>query len=61
MSSGGLQGVVVQELKKASISEWLVIAEEPATISGLYLNYILVLAAIPAVCGFIKMSFLGIR
>lgn len=42
-------------------SEWPVIAEEPATTADLYRNYILVLAAVPAVCGFIKMSFIGIH
>lgn len=40
-------------------NEWPLIAEEPATISALYRNYILVLAAIPAVFGFVKMSFIG--
>ncbi len=42
-------------------SEWPLIAEEPATTGDLYKNYILLLAAIPAVCGFIKMSFIGIH
>ena len=42
-------------------NEWPVIAEEPATTSDLYLNYILILAAVPALCGFIKMSFLGMH
>lgn len=32
--------------------EWDKIADEPATIQGLYKNYALLLAAIPAVCGF---------
>jgi hypothetical protein len=42
-------------------SEWPVIAAEPAAASDLYRNYILVLAAVPAVCGFIKMSFIGMH
>lgn len=40
-------------------TEWPVIAAEPDTVAGLYKNYILILAAIPAVAGFIKMSILG--
>lgn len=40
-------------------SEWPRIVEEPATVAALYKNYILWLAAIPAVCGFIGMSLIG--
>lgn len=40
-------------------TEWPVIAGEAETVQSLYLNYILVLAAIPAVFGFIKNSILG--
>lgn len=41
-------------------SEWPVIAGEPAAIGDLYKNYILMLAAIPAVFGFLKMSLIGV-
>ena len=41
-------------------TEWPVIAGEPATVADLYKNYILILAAIPAVFGFLKMSLIGI-
>ncbi len=41
-------------------TEWPVIAAEPATIPDLYKNYVIVLAAIPAVFGFIKGSVFGI-
>ncbi|TLY53682.1 MAG: YIP1 family protein [Gammaproteobacteria bacterium] len=41
-------------------TEWPVIAGETETVQSLYLNYILILAAIPAVCGFIKMTVFGI-
>ena len=51
----------VKAILTSPASEWSVIAEEPATTYDLYLKYILVLAAVPAVCGFIKMSFLGIH
>lgn len=40
-------------------TEWPVIAGETETVQGLYLNYILILAAIPAVFGFVKNSILG--
>lgn len=40
-------------------SEWPVIAGESATIKGLYTQYILILAALPAVFGFIKGSLIG--
>jgi len=40
-------------------SEWPVIAAEPATVAGLYTGYIMWLAAIPAVFGFIKGSLIG--
>ncbi len=41
-------------------TEWPVIAAEPETVVSLYTNYILILAAIPAVVGFLKMSVIGI-
>ncbi len=53
---------LIQRVKSLLISpktEWPVIAAEPATVGGLYRNYILVLAAIPAACSFIKGSFIG--
>ena len=34
-------------------TEWPVIASEPATIGGIYKDYVLMLAAIPAVFGFL--------
>lgn len=40
-------------------TEWPVIAGEPETVGNLYRNYIIVLAAIPAVMGFIKYSLIG--
>ncbi len=40
-------------------TEWPVIAGEPATTADLYKNYIIVLAAIPAVAAFIKGSIIG--
>lgn len=40
-------------------TEWPVVAAEPATVPDLYKNYIAILAAIPAVMGFIKGSLIG--
>ncbi|HEY0231284.1 MAG TPA: Yip1 family protein [Dokdonella sp.] len=40
-------------------TEWPVIAGEPATVPDLYKNYIIILAAIPALAGFIKGSLIG--
>jgi hypothetical protein len=40
-------------------AEWPVIAAEPATVPDLYKNYIVILAAIPAIAGFIKGSLIG--
>jgi hypothetical protein len=40
-------------------TEWPVIAAEPATPASLYTGYILLLAAIPAVCQFLKLGVFG--
>ena len=40
-------------------SEWLVIAAEPHTVQGLYTQYVMILAAIPAVATFIGLSIVG--
>lgn len=40
-------------------TEWPVIAAEPDTVAGLYKNYILILAAIPAIVQFLKLSVIG--
>lgn len=41
-------------------TEWPVIAAEPDTVAGLYTNYIVILAAIPAVVAFLTYSVIGI-
>lgn len=41
-------------------TEWPVAAAEPATVQGLYVNYILVVAALPAIAGYIKNSLIGV-
>ena len=40
-------------------SEWATIDTEPATVGGLYTGYIIPLAAIPAIAGFIGNAFIG--
>jgi hypothetical protein len=41
-------------------TEWPVIAAEPDTVAGLYKNYIMILAAIPAVIAFLHYSIVGV-
>ena len=40
-------------------TEWPVIAAEPATTGGIYLGYVLVLAAVPAICQYLKLTVFG--
>jgi hypothetical protein len=40
--------------------EWKVIDAEPQTVQGLYTHYVMVLSAIPAICGFIGFSLVGV-
>lgn len=42
-------------------SEWPVIDAEPATIGGIYRNYVIILAAIPPLAGLIGMLVFGVR
>ncbi len=39
---------------------WPVIDAEPATVASLYKNWLVIMAAIPAVCGFIGLSLIGV-
>lgn len=41
-------------------SEWPAIAGEPTTVADLYKGYIIPLAAIPAILGFVQMSVIGV-
>lgn len=53
---------VVERAKALLISPrptWETIDTEPADAAGLYTRYLMILAAIPAVCGFIGMSIIG--
>jgi len=53
---------VIQRARSLLVSprtEWPVVAAEPATVTDLYRDYILIVAAIPPVCEFVKVSLLG--
>jgi Yip1 domain len=53
---------IIQRARTLLVSprtEWPVIAAEPATVQGLYREYIMILAAIPPICQFVKTSILG--
>ena len=54
-----LQTRVVNILTKPA-AEWPVIAAEPSDVASLYSNYILLLAAIPAVCTFLGLLVIGV-
>ncbi len=41
-------------------AEWSIIEREPGDMAYLFMNYVAILAAIPAVCGFIGSSLIGI-
>ncbi|HEV8312616.1 MAG TPA: Yip1 family protein, partial [Burkholderiaceae bacterium] len=49
----------VQEILLRPRNTWPVIEREPGSIGALYRHYVLVLAAIPAVAGFIGLSVVG--
>lgn len=49
----------VKSILMSPKTEWPIIGAEPATVADLYKNYIIWLAAIPAVVGFIKGSLIG--
>jgi hypothetical protein len=53
---------VIQRARSLLVSprtEWPVIAAEPATVTDLYRDYIMIMAAIPPICEFVKVSLLG--
>ncbi|MEP7068962.1 MAG: Yip1 family protein [Usitatibacter sp.] len=54
---------IVDRVKKIILQPkqaWQVIDGETHTVQGLYTQYVMILAAIPAVCGFIGFSLIGI-
>ena len=54
-----LQTRVINILSKPT-QEWPVIASEPTDVAALYKEYIIPLAAIPAICGFLGMTLIGV-
>ena len=54
---------IVERVKKILIQpkeEWKVIVTEPHTVQDIFTRYVMILAAIPAVAGFIGLSLVGI-
>jgi uncharacterized membrane protein len=54
-----LQTRVINILSKPT-QEWPVIASESTDVAALYKEYIIPLAAIPAICGFLGMTLIGV-
>jgi amino acid transporter len=54
-----LQTRVINILSKPA-QEWPVIASESTDVASLYKEYIMPLAAIPAICGFLGMTLIGV-
>lgn len=50
----------IQDILLRPKATWPVIEREPATASGLYTDYLLILAAIPAIAGFVGLSIVGV-
>ena len=50
----------IQDILLKPKDTWPVIDRESASVAGLYTNYLMILAAIPAICGFIGLSIIGI-
>lgn len=61
VDGGSSSGLVqrVQDILLRPKPTWDVIDGEPATTKGLYTGYAMILAAIPAVCGFLGAALLG--
>lgn len=49
----------VKQMLSTPKTEWPLISGEPATVKSLYTDYILWLAAIPAIAGFVRNSLIG--
>ena len=50
----------VQDILLKPKETWPVIAQEPATVASIYNGYVIYLAAIPAIAGFIGLSLVGV-
>lgn len=50
----------VQDILLKPKQTWPVIAAEPATVASIYQNWLLILAAVPAVAAFIGLSIIGV-
>ena len=61
LPTGGNSSLVnrVINILTKPVSEWAVIENEPATIRGIYVGYVAILAAIPAICLIIGQQLFG--
>lgn len=50
----------VQDILLKPKETWPAIAQEPASVASIYNNYVIYLAAIPAIAGFIGLSLVGV-
>lgn len=50
----------VQDILLKPKETWPAIAQEPASVASIYNNYVIYLAAIPAIAGFIGLSLIGV-
>lgn len=50
----------VQDILLRPATTWPAIEQEPGDVASIYKNYVLILAAIPAVAGFIGMTLIGV-
>lgn len=50
----------VQDILLKPKDTWPAIAQEPASVASIYNNYVIYLAAIPAIAGFIGLSLVGV-
>lgn len=50
----------VQDILLKPKETWPAIEQEPASVASIYNNYVIYLAAIPAIAGFIGLSFVGV-
>jgi hypothetical protein len=60
-SAGGQEKLIarVKNILMTPKTEWPVIAAEPSSVADIYTKYLIILAAIPAIAGFIKGTLIG--
>jgi len=51
----------IKNIIMAPTAEWPAIQREPGDVGYLFINYVAIVAAVPAVCGFVGWQFLGVH